>query len=87
MGKNLVILVWIIIFGTSCSVKSQHPSLTTVYLLRHAEKAQDGGKDPALNDLGKERALRLMNLLAEIDFKTIYATDYLRTKNTVKPLD
>ncbi len=86
MSRYLVIFVWAIIFGQSCSVKSQHPSLTTLYLLRHAEKAQDGGKDPALNELGKQRALRLMNLLEEVDFKAIYTTDYLRTKNTVAPL-
>ena len=30
--------------------------------------------------------MKLMNLLGEIDFKTIYATDFLRTRNTVKPL-
>ncbi|MDN5214441.1 phosphoglycerate mutase family protein [Fulvivirgaceae bacterium BMA12] len=86
MGRYLVIFIWAITFGQSCSVKSQQPSLTTLYLLRHAEKAKDGGEDPALNELGKQRAMRLMELLEEVDFKTIYATDFLRTKNTVAPL-
>ena len=86
MSRHLVILVLVIIFGQSCSVKSQHLSFTTFYLLRHAEKARDGGENPALNERGTQRAIRLMNQLRDVDFKTIYATDYLRTKNTVAPL-
>lgn len=58
---------------------------TTIFLVRHAEKV-DSSRDPELSLRGKARAIRLMELLSETGIDHIYATDYIRTRNTAKPL-
>lgn len=65
---------------------SAQDSLTTVILLRHAEKAADGSQDPELSSEGKARAERLASVLGRTDIHKIYSTNYKRTRNTVTPL-
>jgi phosphohistidine phosphatase SixA len=60
-------------------------NVSMVYLVRHAEKA-DTGKDPELNDLGKERAEDLSRFLKDAGITNIWTTDYKRTRETVAPL-
>jgi len=60
--------------------------ITTFILVRHAEKATDGTKDPDLTDEGKARAIALSKLLKEIKVDAIYSTGFKRTRNTVSPL-
>jgi broad specificity phosphatase PhoE len=62
-----------------------HP-ITTVLVVRHAEKQLDQGDDPPLTDQGSARAQLLANMLAETKPVAIYATQYRRTKDTVQPL-
>jgi broad specificity phosphatase PhoE len=62
-----------------------HP-LTTVWVVRHAEKAQDQGDDPPLTEKGAARAQLLAKMLARIEPAAIYATEWRRTKETVEPL-
>ncbi len=65
---------------------SQSDPLTTFILIRHAEKASDGTRDPELSDIGKERANTLAKVLAESKLAAIITTPYKRTRNTVKVL-
>lgn len=58
---------------------------TTIFLVRHAEKV-DSSRDPELSLQGKARAVRLMELLSETGIDHIYSTDYIRTRDTSKPL-
>ena len=60
--------------------------ITTFILTRHAEKANDGTKDPDLTDAGKIHADQLVKLLREQSVDAIYSTDFKRTQNTVMPL-
>ena len=60
--------------------------ITTVILMRHAEKSSDGSKDPELTDAGKARAISLVKLLKEVKVDAIYSTGFKRTQNTVAPL-
>jgi broad specificity phosphatase PhoE len=61
--------------------------LTTVILVRHAEKVTDPAiKDPALTPAGEERAQTLARMLAGNDIAAIYTTPYIRTRSTVAPL-
>ncbi len=60
--------------------------LTTFILVRHAEKADDGTRNPGLTDEGKDRAERLNALLKEAGVSAIYTTPYKRTTSTVVPL-
>jgi 2,3-bisphosphoglycerate-dependent phosphoglycerate mutase len=60
-------------------------SLTTFIFIRHAEKANDGSKDPDLTAEGKERAERLSRMLANQKVDAVYSTNYKRTRLTVEP--
>lgn len=62
-----------------------HPA-TTVLLLRHAEKSSVGGSDPILSPEGEARAQTLVHVGGEADISTIYATEFIRTQQTVQPL-
>jgi broad specificity phosphatase PhoE len=59
---------------------------TVVLLLRHAEKAAAPAADPPLTSEGTARAARLIHLAKDSGARTIYATEFLRTQQTVQPL-
>lgn len=59
---------------------------TVVVLVRHAEKATDGSRDPLLTDAGRRRAEALLDRLADRPIAAIYATQYRRTQLTAGPL-
>jgi uncharacterized protein (TIGR02246 family) len=58
---------------------------TTFILVRHAEKATDDPRDPALTPAGLHRAERLARLLVDRPLTAVYATDYRRTRQTAQP--
>ena len=58
----------------------------TLYLIRHAEKEQDGSRDPELTETGKNRSQQLANWFQNKDLKEIWSSDYKRTRDTAKPL-
>lgn len=58
---------------------------TLVVLVRHAEKADDGGKDPALAPAGRARAESLAARLSGMRLDAVYATPYRRTRQTAEP--
>lgn len=57
-----------------------------LYLVRHAEKAANDGRDPNLTPAGEQRAQRLADWLATRDIEAAWSTDYRRTRQTVLPL-
>lgn len=59
---------------------------TTIILVRHAEKADDGTTDPGLTPEGLARAQRLARTFAPTGVDGIYSTSYERTRSTAKPL-
>ncbi|MEM8497707.1 MAG: histidine phosphatase family protein [Pseudomonadota bacterium] len=59
---------------------------TVVYLVRHAEKRLDQGKDPELTEKGQHRARQYADTFRDAGITQIYSTDYKRTQATVKPL-
>ncbi len=61
--------------------------VTTVILIRHAEKIIDpNNSDPDLSPAGQARAQELMRMFGDAGINAIYATQYKRTQETVKPL-
>lgn len=61
------------------------PCETTLIVVRHAEKTGDGLASP-LSSAGATRAEHLAQVLGEMGVDVIYATQYLRTKQTAQPL-
>lgn len=80
-----LLAIFIVVLGFEF-VNAQSPTITTVILVRHAEKGTDDPKDPELSEAGKQRAQRLAEVLKEIKVDAIYSTPYKRTRNTVAPL-
>jgi phosphohistidine phosphatase SixA len=60
--------------------------VTTVFLVRHAEKAEAPKEDPPLSEKGKLRSQELARMLEGSGVKAIYTSQYLRTKQTAEPL-
>jgi len=61
---------------------------TVIYLVRHAEKdiSDPDNQDPGLTTQGEARAEALLAELEAEPVAALYATKYLRTINTLKPL-
>ncbi|MCP4727518.1 MAG: histidine phosphatase family protein [bacterium] len=86
MRKFQITLLIIILFSALPSfLYSQEHNITTVILVRHAEKESDGTNDPALTSEGMERAQDLAYLMNSIELDAIFHTQYKRTKMTVEP--
>ncbi|MEM7281240.1 MAG: phosphoglycerate mutase family protein [Pseudomonadota bacterium] len=58
----------------------------TVFLVRHAEKADKPKEDPALSEAGRERAKHLAAMLDSVPVVALYSSDYRRTRSTLAPL-
>lgn len=61
------------------------PEITTVILVRHAEKAGPSGDVP-LSDPGIARANELARVLEGVKIDAIYSTPYERTRKTAAPI-
>ena len=81
----------ILLFSASCGpaqeqeveATAQSVRLTTIILVRHAEKGP--GDDPELTAEGNVRAERLREMLAGTELAAVYATDTRRTQATAGP--
>jgi len=60
--------------------------VTTVIVVRHAEKAADGSKDPSLTAEGTARAARYAAEFGAAGLTAVYATPYKRTQETAAPV-
>ncbi|MCA1578114.1 MAG: histidine phosphatase family protein [Acidobacteria bacterium] len=61
--------------------------VTTVILVRHAEKKlEPNNQDPDLSPEGVERAQEIARVFGNAGINAIYATQYKRTQQTVRPL-
>lgn len=57
-----------------------------VYLVRHAEKVDDGSDDPPLSTEGRARADQLARMLGAAGITAVYTTPYARTRATAEPV-
>lgn len=79
--------------GTSAAVLGQTPTgdngdaaPVVVYLVRHAERADDGTSDPPLSVAGQIRVQTLRAILADAGLTHVHSTDLERTRETARPI-
>lgn len=83
-----VVVIIIIIFGWWwCWWRSCSGPVTTVLLVRHAEKAATPLDDPPLTPLGEDRARALAHVIAKAGISAIFTSDKLRTIQTAEPAE
>lgn len=58
---------------------------TVVFVVRHAERANDGTSDPVISLPGWDRARLLATMLADVGLTHIHSTDFRRTRGTGRP--
>jgi broad specificity phosphatase PhoE len=56
-----------------------------VFIVRHAEKATTGGKDPDLSIEGQKRADALAQILKDSKITAVFVTEFKRTQATAAP--
>jgi broad specificity phosphatase PhoE len=86
LQKRLLVLATL--FSLTFAAAAEKPPLvTTVILVRHAEKdSEQMTGDPPLSAAGETRAKELARVLADVDVAAVYTTPYRRTEQTVAPL-
>lgn len=77
----------LVLGGTAPAVAAGSCAPATAYLVRHAEKAPDGGDpDVRLSDAGQARAQALVAWFEGKPVDAVYATHLRRTQHTAMPL-
>lgn len=59
---------------------------TTIYMVRHAEKATQPADNPHLTEDGKTRAIALREYLKDKNITQIHSTEFHRTRETAQPI-
>ncbi|MEZ9819309.1 histidine phosphatase family protein [Shewanella sp. 10N.286.45.A1] len=88
--KTLFVFTILMLNGNALSAAEQttlnDSKSKTVIVVRHAEKLNDGTRDPALNKEGKLRAVSLINAVPNLPLSQAFASNYQRTQLTLKPI-
>lgn len=80
---TLMLLIIFTIVPTVVEAYQQEP--TILIFVRHAERAEDGTRNPPISEEGKERAISLYQAVSGYNISAIYSTPYKRTMMTAKP--
>lgn len=80
--SGLLVIVLVIVWFRCYAWPVQ---VTTIYLVRHAEKA-DSSADPPLSAAGQARAAELAHVLADEGINTVFTTQFIRTQQTGAPV-
>lgn len=79
----LLVLTGCDVSRQACRAEYGDDKMTTIYLVRHAEK--DLGHDPLLLPKGSERADRLREILKNTELAAVFSTNTKRTIATAQP--
>ncbi len=79
MSFARILLAWLTLASTAAALDN------VIVLVRHAEKVDDS-RDAELSETGRVRAEVLAALLKDMKIDTIFSSDYIRTRETARPL-
>ena len=82
--KQRVVIFCILLTSVAASLPAAEPVITTVILVRHAEKV-DASDNPELSEIGLSRAQTLAQLLRDVPITAVYTTPFTRTRKTAGP--
>jgi broad specificity phosphatase PhoE len=87
-ARSFLLVVLLTATAFPAGVRAIDQSIMTLILVRHAEKkiVPPENKDPDLSPAGVARAEELARMFGDSGIAAIYATQYKRTQQTVKPL-
>jgi broad specificity phosphatase PhoE len=84
--KSLILSLATVLAAIAPLAASAQSPVTTVILVRHAEKADEPGADPALSAAGEARARALAEELRGVKVAGVLTTPFRRTNLTAAPL-
>ena len=82
----LLAVPFVLLFAQCAPRMLAQPPMTTVFVVRHAEKLEPSDPESLLSAEGEARAAALAAHLAEAGVSRIYATTKVRTQQTAGPL-
>src|ERR1700754_587360 len=85
LRKPLALIALLLLSQLAFAQQTSEP-VTTIFLIRHAERADEPRQDPPLTEKGVARSQALARLLSTADIKAIYTSQFARTKLTAAPL-
>ena len=71
--------------ATSGALELNAQEPIVVYLVRHAERAEDGTSDPEISVAGWDRSRLVAEMLHDTGLTRLHTTDYRRTRMTGQP--
>lgn len=74
------------LFFLALSIGQAQTTASTIFIVRHCEKALESTDNPNLSEEGKQRAAHLAEILKNAGVETVYSTNYKRTMQTAEPL-
>ena len=74
-----------LIFSVTLLLATCANAVPVVFIVRHAEKASTGGKDPDLSVEGQKRADGLAHILKDSQIASVFVTELKRTQETAAP--
>ncbi|MCA1576099.1 MAG: histidine phosphatase family protein [Acidobacteria bacterium] len=83
--RTLPLIAVLLLFSSFVFAQTSEP-VTTVFLVRHAERAEEPRQDPPLTEQGVARSQALARLLSTAGIKAIFTSQFARTKLTAEPL-
>ncbi|MFC1477345.1 phosphoglycerate mutase family protein [candidate division KSB1 bacterium] len=86
MRKSAILIITVLLVCFfAAALSGQEKDITTVFLVRHAEKVADESDDPELTAAGQKRAEELAYVLKDIELDAVFSTAYKRTLFTAQP--
>jgi phosphohistidine phosphatase SixA len=86
MLKKILLSTLFFSFVGFSQKKTTSDEITRIIIVRHAEKNNNGNKNPSLSKTGHARAERLNTLLNDFKIDALYSSPFARTTETLQPI-